>query len=109
MTAEKVDHAQGDLFDPASARRPVGGMEAACKAATTAAGLGTVDAAAVQLAVELGRAVDLGNARRDPYAVAAAGRELREQLARLKLDPASREGGPAGDVEAFLRDLAAPS
>jgi hypothetical protein len=38
--------------------------------------------------------------------VAAAARELREQLARLQLDPAARAGGPSGDVEAFLAELA---
>jgi hypothetical protein len=86
--------------------RRVGNVEAAVRRAIKAAALAAVDEGAAELAAAKARAVDIAVTRSDPYGVAAAGRELREQLARLRLDPASREGGPSGDVEAFLAQLA---
>lgn len=95
----------GDL---AAGRRPVGRVEQLVADAITAgvdAGHvdAKLDAGAAGLAVSLARAVDLG--ARDPYAVAAAGRELSALLARLRLDPESREGEPnaGGEVEDWLR------
>lgn len=58
--------------------------------ATAAAELGDLDAAGVALARELARACDVASVRQDPYGVATAGRELRECLIRLKLDPTAR-------------------
>lgn len=59
------------------------------------------------LAVACARAVDLAHFRRDPYAVASAARELRETLARLRMDPASRMGNDAGQVGSWLEALGA--
>lgn len=74
-------------------------VEAALRAAVEAADLDDVDAGGGALAVELARAVDVASGRQDPYGVAAAARELREQLTRLGMDPASRKDGtPNGGV-----------
>lgn len=62
-----------------------------------------LDDGACALAVELARAVDIANRRTDPFAAAAAGRELREQLGRLRLDPGSR--GEARTDDPFDRWL----
>jgi hypothetical protein len=44
--------------------------------------------------------MDLALGRRDPYAVAAVGKPLGEALARLQLDPVSRDGGkPTGSAD----------
>lgn len=79
-------------------------VERAVRASTEAAQLDTRDAAAAALAAELGRAVDVASMRNDPYGVAAAARELREQLTRLRLDPAAR-GDNAHDFAAWLDQL----
>ncbi len=100
--------------DLGAGRRQAGRVEQLVAAAITA-GVAAghlddqLDQGAAALAVSLARAVDLG--ARDPYAVAAAGRELSALLARLKLDPESREdtGGPAGEVEAWLSRVTATS
>lgn len=75
--------------------------------AIEAAQLDDRDKGAGALALACARAVDLAHYRRDPYAVAAAARELRETLARLKLDPTAREGADAGKVEEWLAGLGA--
>ena len=78
--------------------RPVGRVEAAVRRSVQAAGLSAADEGAAEAAAMLGRGMDLAAAvRRDPYAVAAVGKPLMEQLARLGLDPESRSGGPAPD------------
>lgn len=65
-----------------------------------------LDAGLAQLAVEAARAVDLAIGSRDPYAFSQPARELRELLAQLKLDPASRGGAASRDpFEDFLADL----
>lgn len=58
------------------------------------------DAAMVGLAVAMGDAVDHALRRRDPFAAAAAGRELRETLLALRLSPLSRDDAP-GDDDSF--------
>lgn len=83
--------------------------EAAVRASVAAAQLEDRDRGAGELAIQQARAVDLGMTRRDPYAVAAAGRELSAQLQRLRLDPVSRLGNDAGDVATWLEALANPS
>lgn len=91
--------------------RPVGRTERAVRQAIKAAGLSASDAGAAEAAAQLARGMDLAaNVRRDPYAVAAVGKPLMEQLARLGLDPQARgEGGPAkpaGDAwDQLLREL----
>lgn len=99
---------QDSLLDESTTEqlRHVGRVEAAVSRSVAAARLAAVDEGAGALAIEAARAVDLASHRRDPYGVAAAARELREQLARVLLDPASRQGGPGADVEAFLAELA---
>lgn len=66
--------------------------------------LDDLDAALAQLAVEAARAVDFANGSGDPYAFSQPARELRETLARLKLDPTAREGGSGRDPFAELLD-----
>jgi hypothetical protein len=95
----------GDL-DNGPARMVEAAVRRSLKAAADAGLLGEVDAAAGALAAGCARAVDVGLTRNDPYAVAAAARELRETLVRLKLDPTSRDGGDGDEFGALLRELA---
>lgn len=83
-------------------------IRAAADAARSAELLEPVDAGAVELAIALGRAVDLAAARRNAYAVAAAARELREVLAQLLMVPAARNGGSSESLEELLAGLATP-
>jgi hypothetical protein len=94
---------QDTLLGDGDVRRPIGSVEAAVRRSVEAAGLPASDEGAGALATACAKAVDVGNRRLDPYAVAAAARELREQLIRLRLDPASRDDGSGGDVEWFRR------
>lgn len=71
-----------------------GSLDAACRTERLDPDL---DAGAAALAVSMARAIDRSG--HDAYAVAAVGRELSALLARLKLDPVSREGAsPAGGI-----------
>jgi hypothetical protein len=83
-------------------------VESAVRKACTAAQLDERDQGAAELAAAAARGVDLALGRRDPFAVAAAVRELRETLTRLRMDPASREGSDAGEVASWLAQLANP-
>lgn len=86
----------------------IGPTERAVRKALQAASLDTRDEGAAELAAQLARSVDVAsNVRRDPYAVAAAGRELSAVLQRLRLDPAARMGNDASDVQTFLAGLGA--
>jgi hypothetical protein len=77
-------------------------------ATTTNAGYLQRHVAAAIVAAELDdRDKGMAHYRRDPYAVAAAARELRETLVRLRMDPASRLGNDAGQVETWLESLQA--
>lgn len=82
-----------------------GYTQSAVKAAVEASSLDDRDTAMAALAEACGRAVDLGHARGDVYAVTAAARELRETLIRLRMDPVSRLGNDAAQVEGFLAAL----
>lgn len=84
---------------------PVGIVQRAIRQAVDAAQLDDRDQGMAAAAEAAARAVDLAHGRRDPYAVAAAVRELRETLIRLRLDPVSRDGQDAGDVEKWLSGL----
>ena len=84
-----------------------GYCQAQVAAAIEAAQLDDRDKGAGALAIACARAVDLAHGRRDPYAVAAAARELRETLTRLRMDPVSREGNDAGQVQSWLDQLGA--
>ena len=85
---------------PSPAAPPVGAqgpVERAVRASIQAAELNPVDQAAGELAAAMARAVDAAvSGKPNPYAVAAAGRELSTQLARLNLDPASRGAEGSG-------------
>jgi hypothetical protein len=83
----------GDLK---AGRRSAGRVEQLVARSIDKAGLDERDAGAAALAVSMARAVDRG--AHDPYAVAAVGRELSALLARLKLDPVSRDGAGTGGV-----------
>lgn len=91
----------------AGAGGKAGPLQAAIARSVAAAQLDDRDEGAGALAVACARAVDLAHYRRDPYAVAAAARELREQLIRLRLDPQARLGADAGGVEKWLEQLQA--
>lgn len=95
-----VDQVPGDRIGP---------TEAAVRRALAGAQLDDRDHGAAELAAQCARAVDVAqNVRRDPYGVAAAGRELREQLIRLRLDPAARLGNDAGELTGWLAKLSTP-
>ena len=84
-------------LDVTGGNAPAGRVErsvaSALKAAHSAGDVDLrLDAGLATLARELGRAVDVAGVKRDAYAVATASRELREVLARLRLDPTSRRG-----------------
>lgn len=95
---------QAELIGKGDVDRPVRRVESAVAASVEAAKLDPRDAAMGALAVECGTAVDVGSRRLDPYAVAAAARELRETLIRLRLDPVSREGSD-DDLTRLLAEL----
>lgn len=95
------------LGDDSQLAGPTGHLVAVVREAITAAQLDDRDKGMGELAVSCARAVELAQGRRDPYAVAAAARELRETLTRLRMDPASRQGNDAGNVEAWLAGLQA--
>lgn len=69
------------------------------------------DAGMVALALMLAQGVDTAAANRRPRDVSIIGRELRETLTRLKLDPTARPagGGESDPFAAFLADLGAPT
>lgn len=81
----------------------------AVQASVEAAALDSRDKGAGALAVACARAVDTAQRRGDPYAVAAAARELRETLIRLRLDPVARLGNDAGQLQTWLAGLQAPT
>lgn len=99
---------QAELLAKGDVDRPVRRVEQGVLKAVEAAHLDDRDAGMAALAVECGAAVDVAQRRLDPFAVAAAARELRETLIRLKLDPVSRDGG-GDDLDELLRQLGDPS
>lgn len=95
-------------LDTAGAGGRAGAVRTAVVAAVEAAQLDDRDQGTGALAIACAAAVDLAlTTRRDPYAVASAARELRETLTRLRMDPVSREGNDAGDVQSWLDKLGA--
>lgn len=107
---EAVD--QGDLFDGELVGRGTPGrtenwVRGAIAVAEERGLLGELDKGLAGLAVELAAACDMGRRRYDPYAVAAAGRELREVLSRLKLDPSARTTGERDAFSELVEKLGA--
>lgn len=92
------------LEDASVGHGNAGRVQAAVERSIDAAQLAALDQGAGALAVELARAVDCGSRRNDPFAVAQAAGPLREQLIRLKLDPASRQDS-ADDFARWLDGL----
>jgi hypothetical protein len=101
------DEALPGLGDVAATTTNAGYLQRHVAAAIVAAELDDRDKGMGALAEACAWAVDLAHYRRDPYAVAAAARELRETLVRLRMDPASRLGNDAGQVETWLESLQA--
>lgn len=102
---------QGDLFDgdPAVGRGKSGRLErkvaATIRQAKADGFLGVYDEGMAQLAIDFARACDVAariGGPNLPYAMQAAGRELRETLTRLRLDPTTR--GAGGDAIDRLLD-----
>lgn len=83
-------------------------LDKAIVAARAAGGLTDVDAAVLTLARAQARGVDAAETDRNVWALAAIGRELRETLSRMRMDPTSR-GGNRDELVAFLADLAKPT
>lgn len=106
-----LDLGDGDLYG--KARRVERAVRQSVDAALAADKLDReLDAGAAALAVELARAVDVAAGRKDPYGVEAAGRGLRDQLMRLRLDPESRKAdtnGAASWLDALGPDAPEPS
>lgn len=98
---------QGELLAAGEVDRPVRPVEAAVAKSIDKAELSDLYAGAGALAVAIARAVDVSVYRKDPYGVAAAARELREQLIRLRLDPASVDAVDDG-VRELLEEMAKP-
>lgn len=99
----------GALFDVPAGK--IGRVERALNGALTAARraktITDVDAAAVALARAQARGVDVAEGARDVWALARVSSELRETLARLRLDPVSRGAG-GGKLDDFLSRLGNP-
>ena len=108
-TTNRRDDGQGMLDVGSLDNGPASMVEQAVrrslKAAADAKLVGELDAAVGALAAGCARAVDHGLKRHDPYAVAAAARELRETLVRLKLDPLSRDTGDDDDFGKLMREI----
>lgn len=64
-----------------------------------------LDAALVALAKTLARSVDACAANGDHFKLTRASAELREALAALRLDPASRARGEGDPLESLLAEL----
>lgn len=101
----------GDV--PDGPRGPVLRVEGAVsRSVRTARGSGKADpryAAVEALAREVGRAVDVAGAKRDPYAVAQLTPRLLDVLSALHLTPASNTAPESEDgLAELLADLARP-
>lgn len=82
-------------------------LDKALAAARKAGMLADVDAAVLTLARAQARGVDAAEQERNTWALAAIGRELRETLIRMRMDPVSR-GANRDELVTFLRSLADP-
>jgi hypothetical protein len=81
------------------------------KAVAAARAAGLIDAkdeAAVTAARALARGVDMAETQRDLWALATLARELRQQLERLRLDPASRGTNTGDELAELLRSMSTP-
>lgn len=98
------------LFDVPAGRigRVERALNVALVAARRAGSLADVDAAVIALARAQARGVDVAEGARDVWALARVSSELRETLARLRLDPVSR--GARGDqLVDFLERIGRPT
>ena len=94
------------------ARRPVKGrvevaVDKAVRAAQRDKAIGELDAGLIALARTLARSLDGAASANDRWVTARLAGELRETLARLRLDPTAR-GAHRGELAGFLADLARP-
>jgi len=100
---------QPALFDPRKPRK--GRVELAVDKAVRAAqadkAIGTLDAGLVALARTLAASLDGAAGADDRWVTARLAGELRETLARLRLDPTAR-GAHRGELAGFLADLGRP-
>lgn len=101
MTAQLVDGEPVELFAlPSSPPAGAGPVELATRRALAAAKLPATSEGLGELAIAAAKAVDVASRRADPYAIAAAGRELRETFGRIGMGaaaPAAGDGLP-GDM-----------
>jgi hypothetical protein len=82
-------------------------VDKAVRAAQADKAIGPLDAGLIALARTLARSLDGAAAGGDRWVTARLAGELRETLARLRLDPTSR-GAHRGELAGFLADLARP-
>lgn len=82
-------------------------LDKAIAAARASGALSDVDVAVLTLARAQARGVDCAETDRNTWALAAIGRELRETLIRMRMDPVSR-GTSKDELIDFLRSLAQP-
>src|SRR5262245_9583846 len=102
----------GDQPPLFATRRPAKGrvevaVDKAVRAAQRDETIGTLDAGLVALARTLARSLDGAATADDRWVTARLAGELRETLARLRLDPTAR-GAHRGELAGFLADLARP-
>lgn len=101
VTADLVDGDPVELFAlPAEAPAGAGPVERATRRALAAAALPATSEGLGELAIAAAAAVDVAARKRDPYAIAAAGRELRETFGRLGVGAAAPTGNP-DDADMF--------
>jgi hypothetical protein len=82
-------------------------VDRAVRAAQADKAIGALDAGLVALARTLARSLDGAAGADDRWVTARLAGELRETLARLRLDPTAR-GAHRGELAGFLADLARP-
>ena len=112
MTDEQL--ALDALFAKAPGPIPAGRVELAVQQAIAVADIDPQDQGAALAAVELARGMDeiaRGPMKGKAYGLAAIGKELREQLARLKLDPEARDTADGADaaLAATIEEWSKPS
>jgi len=103
VSADTVAGEAVELFAlPAPAAAKAGAVELATRRALDVAQLAPALEGLAELAIAAAKAVDVASRKADPYAIAAAGRELRETFAKLGIGAVAVPTAGAGDDLAGL-------